>query len=227
MLPSIRALGASGKTEAVVLLLHGGAEHGVDRIRPWSGPYLRMIPFALDLHRAAGDRGVAVWQLRNRVRGWNKPDIPPVQDGLWALERIRERHPNTPIVLIGHSMGGRVALRIADELRVELVIALAPWTTEKDWVDPVDGVPIVIAHGEHDTVTTPQSSLDYAERASKVAQVARFEVTGDGHAMLRRRGVWTRLVRSFTLDALGLPHGEPLVDEVWGRPQASRLRLRL
>lgn len=227
MQPSLQALPAETATSAVVLVLHGGAENGDDRVRPWSGPYLRMIPFALDLHGAGREHGIAVWQLRNRVRGWNKPELPAVADGRWALARIAERHPNVPIVVVGHSMGARVALRVADDPRVETVIALAPWTTDKDWVSPVSGVSIVIAHGDEDTVTTPKSSLAYAERATDVTNVARFEILRESHAMLARRRIWTRLVRSFTLDALDLPHGEPLVDETWALPQQHRLRLRV
>jgi hypothetical protein len=40
-------------------------------------------------------------------------------------------------------------------------------------------------------------------------RVARFAVLGDGHAMLRRAGDWTRLVVGFVLGALGFEPESP------------------
>ena len=83
--------------------------------------------------------GVAVWLLCYRYRGWNRPDLDPVADARWALAEIRRAHPGVPVALVGHSMGGRVALRVADEPGVVAVCALAPWTTAKDHVDQLTG----------------------------------------------------------------------------------------
>ncbi|WP_075850536.1 alpha/beta fold hydrolase [Saccharomonospora sp. CUA-673] len=104
----------SRRPVAAVLVLHGGAEHGLDPVPPWRAAYLRMVPFARALVSTYGRLGVDVHLLRNRVRGWNEPERQPVADARWALERIREVTPDVPLVLVGHSMGGRVALRVAD-----------------------------------------------------------------------------------------------------------------
>lgn len=188
---------------AVVLLLHGGEETSKARAHRLRPAYLRMLPFANDLRRAGEAHGIAVWLLCNRFRGWNKPDLDPVTDALFALERIRAAHPGVPVALVGHSMGARVAFRVADDPAVVAVCALAPWTTEKDHVEQLAGRTILIAHGDRDTVTSPAESYAYAERAKAVTEtVCRFELRDDGHTMLRRSGEWTRLVRRFVLGAL-------------------------
>lgn len=225
--PGLRVLSARGEARAVVLVLHGGAEASVDRVRSWSGPYLRMLPFARSLHAAGRPHGIEVCVLRNRVRGWNRPALDPVRDCRWALEDVRRRHPGLPMVLFGHSMGGRVALRVADHPGVVGVGALAPWTTEKDRVSPVAGKKVLIAHGTGDIVTKPDSSYEYAQRAGEVAEVVRFELAREGHAMVRRPAMWTRLVRGFALDALGISDSEPLLRAAWSRSAEDRLRVRV
>lgn len=225
--PHLKVLPAVDGTRAVVLVLHGGGEVGTGTVRGWSSPYLRMIPFARLAHRAGRAHGVEVCLLRNRVRGWNAPALDPVSDGRWALERIRDRHPDVPVALVGHSMGGRVSLRIADDDRVVGVCALAPWTTAKDWVDPVTGKTVVIAHGTLDATTTPESSSEFAKRAMEVCRLARFEISGEGHAMLRRPAVWNRIVRAFVADAFGLPAADPLLTGAWALPMHERLTISL
>lgn len=220
-------LPARGTTKAVVLVLHGGGESGTDRVRGWSAPYLRMLPFARAVRRVGRPHGIEVCLLRNRMRGWNRPDLDPVRDGRWALDQIRQRHPDLPVALIGHSMGGRVALRIADDQRIAGVCALAPWTTAKDWVDPVTGRKVVIAHGTRDAVTSAASSNDYAKRAFDISTLARFELPREGHSMIRRARTWNRLVRAFVLDAFGLPHDDPLLTDAWRLPPSERLAIRV
>ncbi|WP_019816253.1 serine aminopeptidase domain-containing protein, partial [Saccharomonospora saliphila] len=113
---------------AVALVLHGGAQYGAEAVRPWRAAYLRMVPVARALCSEGARLGLEVRLLRNRVRGWNEPERDPVRDARWALERIGRDHPGVPVVLLGHSMGGRVALRVCDDPAVTGVGALAPWT---------------------------------------------------------------------------------------------------
>ncbi|MEU6643035.1 alpha/beta family hydrolase [Saccharomonospora sp. NPDC046836] len=211
---------------AVALVLHGGAEHGAGTVQPWRLAYLRMVPFGQVLRAAGARHGLEVRLLRNRVRGWNEPVLDPVVDARWALDRIRAERPGLPVLLVGHSMGGRVALRVADDPAVTGVCALAPWTPPGEPVDAVGGRAVVIVHGTRDQITSPGSSYDFAGRAdSAAARLARFELAGEGHAMLRRPGVWNRLVAAFMTDLLGLAPADPMLAGAWAKPTGERLRI--
>jgi pimeloyl-ACP methyl ester carboxylesterase len=207
----------------VALVLHGGQEVSRRPATHWYPAYWRMVPFARDLARAPG---VAVWQLCNTYRGWNEPDLDPVADARRALEGIRRAHPDVPVALVGHSMGGRVALRVADDPRVVGVCALAPWTPEGEPVAQLAGRTVLIAHGDRDKTTDPALSYTYAERAKEVTdRVARFDVRGEAHALLCRYREWTRLVRRFTLGVLGAaPLGQDIVDAL-AKPVPHGLRV--
>jgi alpha-beta hydrolase superfamily lysophospholipase len=198
--PHLRQLG-SRTPQVAVLVLHGGREHGTDPVPALALAYLRMVPFARDLARASSS--LAVFQLRYRVRGWNPPALDPVQDARWALEEIRRRFPGVPVVLLGHSMGGRVAFRVADDPAVTAVCALAPWCPPSDPVNQLAGRDVLIAHGKDDRTTNPRESRDYARRAEQVAaRVTLRWVEGEGHALLRKPKVWRDLVRQFVLGQL-------------------------
>ena len=222
--PRLRTLGATGAdVRAAVLVLHGGQENSTAPAAPWQPAYVRMIPFARDLRRAPG---VAVWQLCNRYRGWNAPDLDPVADARWALDRLHATHPGVPVALVGHSMGGRVALRVADDPAVAGVCALAPWTPAGEPVAQLADRTVLIAHGDRDRMTDPALSYSYAERAKEVTDaVARFDVRGEGHALLRRYREWTRLVRRFTLGVLGVVDLDREIAEALAKPAPAGLRV--
>ncbi|GAA3455646.1 alpha/beta hydrolase [Dactylosporangium matsuzakiense] len=176
---------------ALVVLLPGGQEYSTASARRGVA-YLRMLPFG----RAAADAGpgVAVWRLRYRYRGWNEPERHPVADARWALDRAAHTHPGVPVILVGHSMGGRVALRVATAPGVAGVCALAPWLEPPDHALPTDpAVPLLIAHGDRDRTTDPGESARFA-----AAHGGRFIlVKGENHTMLRRYSRWNRLVAGF------------------------------
>ncbi|WP_092533324.1 alpha/beta hydrolase [Amycolatopsis arida] len=227
-MPGLRVWPAEGAVRGVVLVLHGGAERGHAAVSPWRLAYLRMVPFARLVERLGRRHGVRVALLRNRVYGWNAPDHDPVCDARWALARLTAAHPGLPVALLGHSMGGRVALRVADDPAVVAVCALAPWTPAGEPVAPVTGRDVLIAHGVADRVTSPAESLGYARRAEPHAKsVVRFEVAAEGHGMLRRAAVWNALVRAFAAEAFDLPGGAGTLAAARGRPADERLRLRL
>ncbi|PKW14592.1 alpha/beta hydrolase [Saccharopolyspora spinosa] len=190
---------ASGTT-TVLLVLHGGKAVSRSPVRPTQLTYRRMLPFARTAHRATARLGAAVWVLRNRTQGWNEPMLDPVADARWALGIIRATHPNARVALIGHSMGARVALRLASEPDVTAVCALAPWTIGSEPVKHLPGRRVWIVHGDRDRITPAESSLVYARRARESgAEITRHVVAGSGHAMLRRAGQWHRHVRRFAL----------------------------
>jgi dienelactone hydrolase len=195
-----------------VLVLHGGRARSTEPTSAWQLAYRRMVPIANAVHRSAADDGTAVWLLRNRVRGWNEPDRDPVLDARWALDRIRERHPGCRVVLVGHSMGGRAALRVAGDDDVVGVCALAPWVEPAEPVDQLAGRQVLIAHGDQDRWTDPGRSYEYARRATRVTdRVCRFEVHGSGHTMLNRAADWTGLVRAFVQGATAAAPMHPAI----------------
>ena len=185
----------------VVLILHGGAEDSRMPVRWWSLAVLRMLPFATVISRRAGD-DLAVVRLKYRVRGWNGIRQDPVQDARWALERIRCVLPGRPIALVGHSMGGRVALHLANQPDVVAIAALAPWIVG-DVASPRPGTRILLMHGTRDRMTDPRRTEVIAERYSREgADVTHVAVDGETHAMLHHPGRWHDDVATFVTDAL-------------------------
>jgi len=196
--PSITVRPADGETTTVVLLLPGGKaeSHAPARSRQLSA--VRMVPFARALHRTGRDRGTAVWTLRYRYRGWNGAEASPVADARWALDEIRRRHGDLPVALVGHALGGRAALRVADDRSVHAVVALAPWLPTNEPVEAVRGRRVLIMHGTDDRWTDPRGSLLFARRAQPLARLLRrVEVRGVGHSMLRRSALWRGLTTYF------------------------------
>lgn len=186
--------------QGVVLVLHGGSESGRVPVTWWRLPVVRMAPFAASIQWRAGDR-IAVLRLKNRVRGWNGTNQDPVTDARWALERIRHVLPGVPVVLVGHSMGGRVALRLAAEPGVAGVAALAPWV-ESDSVQARPGTPVLLVHGSRDRVTDPRRTAVLASRLHDRGVDVRSVTMDDGHPMLRDAGGWHRIVRDFVTEVL-------------------------
>jgi alpha-beta hydrolase superfamily lysophospholipase len=192
------------QVRAVVLVLPGGQSRSVTRARDWQLAQLRMIPFARVAARVkASGHGVAVWRLRYRFRGWNAPSLDPVRDTRWALAEVQRRHRGARVILVGHSMGGRAALRCADDPSVIGVCALAPWIEPGEPVDHLAGLAVVIAHGDRDRITDPRESTIFAERAAAAGARIRFQVMpGDGHAMVRHAARWNTVVRDYVTSTL-------------------------
>jgi dienelactone hydrolase len=201
---TVDVMAAEGETTAVVLVLGGGKPRSFDPTDPGQLTAVRMRPFAKDLHRLGRRLGLAVWTVRYRYRGWNGAKRSPVADVTWALDEVRRRHGDVPVVLVGHSMGGRTALATAGDPAVRGVCALAPWTEAGDPVEQLAGATVLIAHGNLDRVTSPRASRQYARRAAQVAaRVGYISILGDLHAMVFRWRTWHRLATGFTLGALG------------------------
>jgi dienelactone hydrolase len=212
--PALAVLAAATTVRAVALVLPGGR---ADSFAPVTGRQLaglRMRAFAVALHRHGARGGLEVCTLRYRYRGWNGRGMSPVADARWALERIQEKHGPVPVVLVGHSMGGRVAMRVGGDAGVTAAIGLAPWLLDEDPADQLADRRVLIAHGDHDTVTSPGASKRFAQRAEAAgAAVSYLLVRGERHAMLRRWRLWHLLATASTLDAVGLaPMPQPLND---------------
>lgn len=186
-------------------MLHGGRADSHAPVTERQLAVLRMRLLAGAVHAALAERGVDVFSLRFAVRGWNGAQESPVADARWALEEVRHRTGGRPVVLIGHSMGGRTALRVADDASVREVVALAPWLEPGEPVRQLRGRRLLIAHGTADRVTSPEQSRRYARRAEQVAaDVELVEIRGETHAMLRAVRTWNRIAVRGVLDGLGV-----------------------
>ncbi|MBO4253979.1 alpha/beta fold hydrolase [Streptomyces griseorubiginosus] len=175
---------------AAVLTLHGGQEESRRTARPWQVAALRMHP-VLRAAAATAAQDVLLGQVRYRYRGWNDGD--PAEDALRALDDLQELTAGAPVVLVGHSMGARAALRAAAHPTVRGVVALAPWCPPEDPVDQLDHVRTVLLHGDRDRVTAYADSVDYVHRARAAGMAAGLvAVRGGDHGMIRRSGDWHR-----------------------------------
>jgi pimeloyl-ACP methyl ester carboxylesterase len=209
---------------AVVLLLHGGRSASRESGEHRRLAYWRMRPFA----RGPLHAGLAVYLLRYRYRGWNGAARDAERDATEGLAAIAGRHPGVPVVLVGHSMGGRAALGAAGAPNVLAVCALAPWLDGSDPVDQLAGRTVLIAHGDRERWTSPAASFEYAVRAKRVTdRVARFDVHGAGHFMLSRAGEWHDLVTRFVLGVTGVEPEDPEIANALRLPTPAGLRAAL
>ena len=136
-----------GEPEAVVLLSHGLAEH--------SGRYA---------HVGAGmsGKGLGVYALDHRGHGKSsgpRTQIDSMDHAVADLHTfagvVKQRHPNTPTFLLGHSMGGAIAFAYALSYQDELqgLILSAPAVV-------IEGVsPVTITAGKLLSKVAPNAGV--------------------------------------------------------------------
>ena len=179
------------RPRAAVLVLHGRRANGLGPSRPWHLAALRMRPFHRAIASALPYEDVLLARVRYRVRGWNGVRADPARDALPALRDLAELAGPVPTVLVGHSMGGRAALRAAGHSQVRGLLALAPWWPPGEPPRPTTGRRLVVLHGERHRITSPADSADLVRRARGTAERAAMALVRDGdHAMVRRHGFW-------------------------------------
>lgn len=185
--------------DGVVLVLHGGAaRRGGVPVSPSQLSVLRMIPVARRIARAGGRR-LAVYRVLNTSRGWD-PAHTPVDDVRWALAEVEA---DLPVVLVGHSLGGRAALLAGGEPAVRGVVALNPWVYDTDVAD-LSGRQVLIVAGDQDRIADPARSaaLAHTLRRTSTADVDYVTIPGGKHAMLSHHSAYESLATTFTLDTL-------------------------
>ncbi|MCW2720867.1 alpha/beta fold hydrolase [Pseudonocardia sp.] len=229
VLPRVEPVGAvPDAPRFLVMVLHGGRAHSRESGERKRLTYRRMVPFARMLARRGNDAGLAVFMLRYRHRGWNAPARDAQHDAEQVLCELAGRYPGVPVVLVGHSMGGRAALGAAGEPNVVAVCALAPWLDGSDPVQQLAGRTVLIAHGDRERWTDPRESYAYAVRAKPVTdRIARFDVHGAGHFMLSRASDWQSLVRRFVLGVTEIEPEDPEIANALAQPAPGGLHVEL
>lgn len=215
------ATGASG----IVLVAHGGQSASRAPTSPVQLSVLRIIPIAGAIRDAVRGGGTEVRRVRFRVRGWNGAEASPVRDLTGLLDEIGAGPGHTPVVLVGHSMGGRAALRAAGHPLVTAVAGLAPWLPPGEPADQLAGRRVLLVHASDDRVVRPADTWAYAERASAVTEVAAIELRNGDHAMLRRARVWHAIAAEFARLALRQPASPGPVAEAFARAAAGQPRM--
>jgi dienelactone hydrolase len=182
---------------AVVLVLHGGKDRSQAAVTRRSLSWQRAAALGRTLGRRLHDDAVAVRLLRFRTVGWNGDGADKVADAHGALDDLRTEVGEVPVVLVGHSMGGRAACRAAGHPSVRGVVALAPWLPPGESVEPLTDRELHAAHGRRDRITRAADTRAYVERSARVASATSFTDMGDrGHYLLTGIHAWN----AFTTD---------------------------
>lgn len=191
-----------------VLILPGGRPRSAGSSRAWQLANQRMAWLAWSLRHTLSP-GIVVRRVQYHLRGWNSPALDALRDAENALFRMRREAGARNLVLVGHSMGARVAVHLAAANDVNGVVALAPWWPHND----ADLVPtscrLLTIHGTADTWTDPQSSRMQTRWARERGVDAQWVgVPNAGHYLLRDFRLWHRLTTTFVAEQLQQPHIE-------------------
>ena len=196
--------GGPEQPRSLVLMLHGGTVHSRQPVDARSASWRRTAAMQRAITPRLHAAGVATWLLRFAERGWNGDGADRVRDVRWALDEVRHHLGAVPVVLLGHSMGARTAVHVADDPAVRGVVALAPWLPAGEPVVALAGRSLWAAHGRTDRITSARATAVYVERARRLARSAHLQDMGRvGHYMLRRVPAWNDVAAERSL--AGLP----------------------
>lgn len=190
--------GPQQECRGLVLLLHGGKPRSHQAVDSRSASWRRVRTLGRDLSPALHGAGLAVWVHRFTERGWNGDGADRIADAREAL--IEAKELEVPVVVLGHSMGARTAVQVADDPSVKGVVALAPWFDPRDSVRALAGKRLVAAHGTRDRITSAKATQAYLRRASAVAEVTYVDMGPLGHYLLRGRRRWNEVAARSCLD---------------------------
>ena len=204
--PSLTRFDAPEPPSAVILMLHGGKPRSQALVDERSASWQRSAWMARSIEERAHEGGADVWLLRYGGRGWND-GADRVADARWALDEVRAAQGDVPVILLGHSMGGRVALHVADDPSVVGVVALAPWWQTGDPVHTLAGRSLVAAHGRRDRLTSFAVTRRFVARARSVTEEAEFVDMGPlGHYLVKGAAQWDDVAVRSSLRLLAPAH---------------------
>jgi pimeloyl-ACP methyl ester carboxylesterase len=211
--------------KGVVLVAHGGQASSTEPTFALQPAVLRMIPVAAAVRQAVRGSGALVQRPRFRVRGWNGAQACPVGDLNDVLDALATEFGSVPVVLVGHSMGARAAVRAAGHPAVSAVAGLAPWLPPGEPAAQLADRRVLLAHGTADSITSPAETWAFVEQARAVTKVTAVEVRDGDHPMLRRARLWHAIAAEFARAALALPPGDAALAAAVTATDGSRLVL--
>ena len=211
--------------KGVVLVAHGGQASSTEPTFALQPAVLRMIPVAAAIRQAVRGSGALVRRPRFRVRGWNGAQASPVGDLNDVLDALATEFGAVPVVLVGHSMGARAAVRAAGHPAVSAVAGLAPWLPPGEQAAQLAGRRVLLAHSAADSITSPAETWAFVEQARAVTEVTAVEVRDGDHPMLRRARLWHAIAAEFARAALALPPGDAALAAAVTAADGSRVVL--
>ena len=139
-------------------------------------------------------------EVKYRIKSWNHFDSCR-EDARAAIEQLDAERT----LLLGFSMGGAVAISVADDPRVEGVLGLAPWIPDRLSVEPLRGRRLDVLHGSLDRAlpgipgVSPTNSRRGFERARALGVPGSYTlIRGAPHAIALRMGRPVPLPRAAT-----------------------------
>ena len=135
--------------------------------------------------------GLAFLEVRYRTKSWHRLE-ECADDARAALAAARAEGVGD-VALLGFSMGGAVAVRVAADPAVRHVIGLAPWLPPQLDLSPLDGRRFAVVHGSLDRGlpflpgVSPELSRQGYERArARGVEAVRTVIPGAIHPIALR-----------------------------------------
>jgi pimeloyl-ACP methyl ester carboxylesterase len=134
-------------------------------------------------------------EVRYRVKSWRRFESC-VEDARAAVHAVGTEQ----MLLLGFSMGGAVAISVADEASVERVVGLAPWIPDRLSLEPLRGKRLDVLHGSLDRWlpgvpgVSPALSRRGFERARALGAEGTYELIHGALHGVALRAIWGRPV---------------------------------
>jgi alpha-beta hydrolase superfamily lysophospholipase len=116
--PLAASVWPTGRVRAVLLAVHGFGDYGPSTFSAAAAHWAErgITTYAYDQRGFGRNASRGVWPGADRL----------IDDLVAVAEAVRARHPCRPLVVVGHSMGGGIAMAAALRLPVEGVVLAAP-----------------------------------------------------------------------------------------------------